>query len=100
MHTTLLNEALADAWTLFGTTASFRQFLGFLEIEEHQAIVAKVGWWGVVRTAVRAGPLVLAVAWRGLHMRSKWPWDEFDRHLATPLCEIRQQLAIRLVHAP
>ncbi len=98
--TTLLNEALADAWTIFGTTASVRRFLRFLEIEEHKAIVAKVGWWAVVRTAVRAAPLILTVAWRSFRMRSKWPWEAFDGYSATPLYRIRRELGIRIVAAP
>ena len=97
--TSLVAEALADAWTLFGTTVTIRQFLGFLRIEEHQGIIEKVGWWGVLSTFVRSVPLVIIVGWRGLRMTSKWPWATFNSYLNCPLAEIRRQFNIKVVHA-
>ena len=97
--TSLLNEALADTWTLFGTTVAIREFLGFLRIEEHQSIIASVGWRGVVTTFVRALPLLVVVAWRGFRMRSKWPGNSFDAYLERPLSEIRREFRIQVVRA-
>ncbi len=95
--TSLVGEALADAWTLFGTTVTVGQFLGFLKIEEHQGIIAKVGWWGVLATFVRSAPLFILVAWRGLRMTSKWPWSRFDSYLDRSLVEIRRRFNVHVV---
>ena len=95
--TSLAGEALADAWTLFGTTVTVRQFLGFLKIEEHQDIMAKVGWWRALITFLRSVPLFLQVALRGLRMTSKWPWSDFDSYRDDSLAEIRRQFNIRVV---
>ncbi len=96
--TCLTGEALADTWTLFGTSVSIRQFLGFLKVEEHKDIMAKVGWLTASVTFVRSVPILVTVAWRGHRMPAKWPWSNFDTFLSRPLAEIRREFRIDLVH--
>ena len=93
--TSLLNEALADAWTLFGTSVSLRQFLGFMKIEEHKKVIAKVGWPAVIVTFVRALPYMFLVVLRSTTMTKRWPWDAFSVYLRVPLKEIRREFHIR-----
>ena len=97
--TSLLDEAAADAWTVFGTTVTLRQFLGFLRIEEHQNIIDKVGRWGAVATFLRAFPRIALVAWRSSRMRRKWPWASFEGYLDRRLAEIRREFGIRVLLA-
>ncbi len=93
--TSLLNEAMADAWTLFGTTVTLRQFLGFMRIEEHQSIVEEVGWSAVILTFLRAIPVILLIALRSTTMTKRWPWDSFSSYLQMSLGEIRREFHIR-----
>ncbi len=93
--TSLLNEALADAWTLFGTSVSLRQFLGFMRIEEHKKIISTVGWPIVIVTFIKALPYVFLVALRSTTMAKRWPWEAFSAYLRVPLKEIRHEFHIR-----
>ena len=86
---------MADAWTLFGTTVTLRQFLGFLNIEEHKAIIEKLGWPKVIVTFIKALPIVLFIALKSTTMTKRWPWDSFTRYLDVPLTEIRREFRIR-----
>ena len=97
--TCLVGEALADTWTLFGTSVTIPQFLGFLKIEEHQEIMAKVGWLTASVTVARSVPILVKVAWRAHRMPTKWPWSNFDSFLSRPLADIRRELRIDVVHA-
>ena len=93
--TSLLNEAMADAWTLFGTSVSLRQFLDFMKIEEHKNIIAKLGWPTVIATFVKALPYVFLIALRSATMTRRWPWESFSAYLSVPLAEIRREFHIR-----
>lgn len=93
--TALLNEAMADAWTLFGTTVTLRQFLSFLKIEEHKAIIEKLGWSKVIITFIKALPIVLFIALKSTTMTKRWPWNSFTSYLDVPLKEIRREFRIR-----
>ncbi len=96
--TSLAGEALTDTWTLFGTSVSIRQFLGFFRVEEHKDIMAKVGWRTALVTFARSVPILVKAAWRGHRMPAKWPWSNFDTFLSRPLAEIRREFQIDLVH--
>ena len=93
--TSLLNEAMADAWTLFGTTVTLRQFLGFMKVEEHQSIMETIGWPAVILTFFKAIPAILLIALRSTTMTKRWPWDSFSSYLQMPLGEIRREFHIR-----
>lgn len=93
--TSLLNEAMADAWTLFGTTVTLRQFLGFMKIQEHKGIIERIGWPAVILKFLKAIPVFLLIALRSTTMTKHWPWDSFSGYLQTPLGEIRREFHIR-----
>ena len=93
--TSLLNEAMADAWTLFGTTITLKSFFGFMKIEEHQEILDKLGWFAVIRTFIRSVPLILRIIYRSMKMNKAWPWDDYPTYLDVPLRDIRDEFGIR-----
>ncbi len=92
--TSLLNEAMADAWTLFGTTVTLKRFYGFMKIEEHQEIIGKLGWLVVVRTFFQSVPLVLRIIYRSTKMKKAWPWDDYPTYLDVSLRDIREEFGI------
>lgn len=67
--TSLLNEAMVDAWTLFGTTVTPRRFFQFTKIEEHQSIIDELGWFVVICTSVRSIPLMLRIIYPSNQMK-------------------------------
>ena len=92
--TSLLNEAMADTWTLFGTNVTINQFLGFLRIEEHKAIISSIGWFSVCATVVKSIPIVIRVALRSMKMTKRWPWDGYHPYMQTSLRDIRNEFGI------
>ena len=95
--TSLFQEAMADAWTLFGTTVGFRRFVGFFSLPEHQHVIEKIGKRRAVLTAIRAAPLIVRIARRARQMSRKWPWQEFDQFLPMRLTEIRREFNIQVL---
>ena len=91
-------EALADAWTLLGTDVTFRQFLGFLQLEEHQDIVAQVGVAGACTATAKACPKLLKALWWSRQMTRKWPWVDHAEYLQKPLGEIRDDFGIHILN--
>ncbi len=91
---------MADAWSLFGTTLTLQEFLGFLRLEEHQRIVKRVGFWGLVTTIVRAAPITARIALRGYRMSVAWPWASFDSQLERLLTDIRREFNIKVLYVP
>ena len=95
--TSLRNEIAADAWSVFGTTLSMRQFAGFFSIAEHGEIVAGVPWLSKL-SIVAWGPAIVArVAWRSRRMHERWPWTDNDHHLDASLSELRARFGIRVL---
>ncbi len=92
--TSLLNEAMADAWTLFGTSVTVSQFLGFLRIEEHKEIITSVGWRGICATVVKSIPMFIRIALRAVKMTKPWPWDGYQPYMQITLRDIRNEFGI------
>ncbi len=95
--TTLPDEILADAWTLFGTTVSVRRFLGFLRLEEHREIVAGVHLAELARALLRVLPALPRLVAQSRRMTRPWPWDRVDDYLDWPLARIRREFGIQVL---
>jgi len=93
--TSLLNEAMADTWTLFGTSVTMSQFFGFLRIEEHKEIITSIGWLAVCATVVKSIPMVIRIALRSMQMTKRWPWDGYQPYMQTTLRDIRNEFGIQ-----
>ena len=92
--TALLDEAVVKVWSLFGTSAGFALWRGY-RLPESKEIYEQITWQDTAATALRAAVAVPLVLGRCLRMRKRWPWADFERHLAVPLREIRREYGIR-----
>lgn len=92
--TSFLDEATVKVWSFFGTNGGVRIWRGY-RLPESKEIYEQITWRETGATAVRAAAALPRVVWRCLRMRKRWPWADFDRHLATPLREIRSEYGIR-----
>lgn len=92
-------EAMVDYWTFFGTTASFRELLDYLKMPEGKELVADLGIWSVIMTAIKSVPNLFRVYWASRKLRKKWPWKEYQPLLDEPLCNIRDEYGVSLVRA-
>ena len=96
--TDLLNEAMADSWTLFGTTVGFSQFLAFLKLEDHKQLIREVGLPKAIVTFLRAIPLMVRIFFRSRRMNQKWPWRGYDAYLDILLKAIRNEFGIQVLY--
>jgi hypothetical protein len=96
--TALPDEAMVKVWSFLGTTGGLDVWRGY-RLPESKEIYEQITWRDTVATAVRAAAALPLVVWRCLRMPKRWPWADFDRHLGTPLQEIRSEYGIRLVRA-
>jgi hypothetical protein len=97
LTTALDDEALADTWTLAGTTMTLRRYMAYLRHEPIQQIVADAGAWPLALGVLRSLPRIVRVLWRARRMPHKWPFDDYAAHLHTPLAELRRRYGIRVV---
>jgi hypothetical protein len=98
LDTTVADEALADFRTLLSTDVGVRRYLAYYRTTpEPQAIVAQVGWWGVVLAALRALPRLLrALRWRP-RLMARWPWDTPEVYFGQTLADLRRAHGIVVV---
>jgi hypothetical protein len=94
--TSLLDEAAVKVWSFLGTTGGLDVWRGY-RLPESKEIYERIRWRETAATAARATATLPLVLWRCLRMRKRWPWADFDRHLQTPLREIRSAYGIRPV---
>jgi hypothetical protein len=97
--TALLDEGIVKLWSFFGTTVG----LGLLRayrLPESREIYQQITWSQTASVALRMTTLLPLVLWRCLHMRKRWPWEEFERYLDVPLVQIRWEFGIELVFRP
>lgn len=92
--TELLNEGMVKMWSFFGTDAGIRRLLSDYNLPESQEIYATLPWGDVARTTARSAIVMPQVFVRCRRMTRRWPWAAFDRHLDTPLTEIRRDYGI------
>ncbi|MGQ0546452.1 MAG: Coq4 family protein [Betaproteobacteria bacterium] len=92
---TLDDEAIVKLASIFGTTAGFGVLRGY-RLHGVREVYRDLGAGEVVVTALKSVVLVPRTVLRCLRQRRRWPWDAFDEHLATPLCELREAFGIRV----
>jgi hypothetical protein len=95
--TTLVGEVILARWSVFGVTGSVRPYLIGLRRRETRVLFRDAlrafrlpMLWRMVKFAS------LAVV-RSLRMRERWPFEDYERFLDQPLCEIREQFGIRVL---
>ena len=95
--TTLVGEVILARWSVFGVTGSVRPYLIGLRRRETRVLFRDAlrafrlpMLWRMVKFAS------LAVV-RSLRMRKRWPFEDYERFLDQPLCEIREQFGIRVL---
>jgi len=95
--TNLEDEAITDAWTIFGTNISMKQFREFTKLESHQEIMQKIGTWGAINTFIKSIPRIVKVIFSSLRLKKKWKWEEYNLYMDDELSELRAEFNIKLV---
>jgi hypothetical protein len=95
---TLADEAMVKLWSVFGTTGGFGILAGY-RFEESKAIYESIPWSATPGVALRFAGLLPRVLTQCARVTRRWPWDDFEAHLRTPLSDLRRGHGIHLVHA-
>lgn len=91
---TIEDEALADTWTLFGSTVTFRQYSQYLQHEAFAGLFREIGWWKLLRGTLRSLPRMVRAIWRARKMTAPWPFFDYAQFLDTPIATLRRRFNI------
>lgn len=101
LSTSLVDESLADTWTLWGTDVRLRELWSYLRSDEQKqffrTFMREVGYGKLLRGSLVAIPRMLRVFWRARGMTRKWALHQWADHLDEPLVQLRREHGIRLV---
>jgi hypothetical protein len=87
------DEAVVKLSSIFGTTAGFGVLRGYT-LHESRQIYEQLAPQSMVATIVHSFVIVPRTVLRCLRQRSRWPWEDFESFLTTPLRELRRQFGI------
>ena len=97
LTTSLEDEALADTWTVFGTSVTLKQYSAYLKHEQFTALLREVGAWALLKGTLRSVPRMLRAIRRARAMPEKWPFFDYARFLDTPIAALRRRFGVRPV---
>ena len=97
LGTTLKEEALADTWSMFGTTMGFREYLSYLKTDEAKKIIEDVGAKRMFVSSILAIPIMCKAIYLSRKMKKKWVFTNFEEYLQRPLNQIRAEFGVHLV---
>jgi len=103
LGTSLVEEAMADTWTMVGAdirVGAYLKMLKYIAALEPGSIVKKLGLWAIVRDSVLGTGAVVRAAWRARAMTKPWPFRGYVDYLDTPLDEIRAEFGIVVYQPP
>ena len=97
LTTSIEDGALADTWTIFGSTVPVRRYAAYLKHDQVMSIFRDAGMWAVLRGTLRAIPRAIRAIVRARRMTAKWPFFGYAEHLDTPIAALRRRYGVRPV---
>lgn len=97
LTTSVEDEALADTWTLVGSTVTLKQYAQYLKRPEFTGIVKQIGLWNIIFGSLRALPRIFRAIRRARRMTARWPFFDYARFLDVPVVELRRRFGVQLV---
>jgi hypothetical protein len=94
LTTSIEDEALADTWTLLGSTVTIRQYSAYLKHEQFTKLFGEIGAWRLIRGVLRALPRIARALVRSRRMTAKWPFFEYAEFLDTPIAALRRRFNV------
>lgn len=95
--TSVPHEAMADTWSLFGTSVGFRKYLDYLKLPQANDIFQQIGYMRTAWETICVSPRLVKVIVRARRMTKPWPFWDNDQYTDMSLREIRETFNIRLV---
>lgn len=95
LTTTIEDEAVADTWTIFGSTVTLRRYTSYLKHPEILGLVKQAGLWHMTIGTLRALPRVLRAIRRARRMSAPWPFFDYASFLDVPIAALRRRFNVR-----
>ena len=90
-------EALADTWSIFGSTVTLKTYRDYANLQETKNLFSEMTFGDMLTMLASSSTAVPVAFWRAQHMNKKWPFREHDEYLDMPLNEIRAEFGIQVV---
>lgn len=94
---TLNDEAVVKISSMLGTSAGLGVLRGYT-LHESLDIYRALRVVDVLVSIVHSAWIIPRTIVRCLVQSKRWPWDNFDSYLQTPLLDIRKEFGIRVAH--
>lgn len=95
LDTTLDDEALADARTLFACDVGIRRYAAYLtEDKQAKALFRELGYLRGIGVTVLALPRICRAAIEAWRMTKRWPWVPPESFQDRPLVDLRHEFGI------
>lgn len=95
--TSLHGEALADTWSIFGSTVTLKTYQRYLQLTETQSVFKSMTMADIVSMLGETTTSMPVAFWRAMHMTHKWPFRDHEQYLDRSLKEIRDEFGIQVV---
>jgi hypothetical protein len=95
--TALDDEAVVKIASIFGTTAGWGVLKGY-RLHESRRIYRELRVMDMLASIAHAIVLVPRTIARCRAQRARWPWDDHQPYLHTPLQELRRHFGITVAH--
>jgi len=93
--TSLHDEAIVKLASIFGSSGGFGVLRGY-RLHEAREIYKTLDAAETLRVVAQSVVIVPRTMLRCLRQRARWPWDDFEALLDTPLAELRRRFGIRV----
>jgi len=97
VNTTILDEAIGDYWTIFGTDLSIREYLDYANTPEAKKLIKNIGLLGIMKSLVISLPSLFRILIRTRIMSAKWPARDYQQYMDIPLRKIRQEFNLKIL---
>ena len=95
--TSIHGEALADTWSIFGTTVTLKTYQRYLSFSETQSIFKSMTFKDLLKAIGESVTSMPLAFWRAQHMTKKWPFMDHEQHMDRPLDELRAEFGIEVI---
>ena len=98
LDTTLSDEAMADARTLFSCDVGWRRYAKYLTSDpEAKAIFKELGVFATLSITIRTLPRIGRAVWEAWSMPKRWPWNPPGEYQQRTLSDLRREFGIRVI---
>ncbi len=95
--TSIKEETLTDAWTIFGSTVTLAEYMEYLKYPETTQVFKDEGFFKVLGIFILSLPAFIKVIFHVLKMNKKWNFWDYQSYLNHSLKDIREEFNIQLV---